>query len=60
MEEGHIEFTLSVCVPDLCPTHNFITHGGFKNHLAQMIKARRCVARKNHVTKSKVKITVCT
>ena len=34
MAEGHIEFTLSarvcvyVCVPDSCPTHNFIVHGG--------------------------------
>ena len=26
--EGHIEFTLSVCVPDSCPTHNFIGYGG--------------------------------
>ena len=40
MAEGHIEFTLSVCaracvfflvrlyVPESCPTHNFIVHGG--------------------------------
>ena len=32
MAEGHIEFTLSVCVclcsPDSCPTHNFIVSGG--------------------------------
>ena len=26
--ERHIEFTLCVCVPDSCPTHNFIVHGG--------------------------------
>ena len=63
MAEGHIEFTLSacVCVPDSCPTHNFIVHGGNKNHLAQMIiMTRRCVACKNHVARSKVKVTVGT
>ena len=38
MAEGYKEFTLSVyvcvCVclhiPDSCPTHNFIVHGGIK------------------------------
>ena len=34
---------------------------GFKNHLVQMIiKTRRCVVRKNHVARSKVKVTVGT
>ena len=34
---------------------------GFKNHLAQMIiTTRRCVACKNHVARSKVKVTVGT
>ena len=37
MPEGHIDFTLSVCVcvsvlrlciPESCPTYNFIVHGG--------------------------------
>ena len=68
MAEGHIEFTLSgcvcgmcVCVPDSCLTHNFILHGGIKNHLAQIIiKTRRCVAYKNHVSRSKVKVSVGT
>ena len=34
---------------------------GFENHLAQMIiMTRRCVPCKNHVTRLKVKVTVCT
>ena len=34
---------------------------GFENNLAQMIiMTRRCVANKNHVARSKVKVTVCT
>ena len=71
MAEGHIEFTLSMCVcvyvfgvcvfqirvqpiTSLCMV-------GFKNHVAQMIiKTRQCVACKNHVAKSKVKVTVGT
>ena len=70
MAEGHTEFTLSVyvcicvcvCVfqvlvrpiTSLCKVE-------FKNHLAQrIIKTRRCVAYKNPVARSKVKITVGT
>ena len=48
MAEGHIEFILSVClcVPDSCPTHNSIMHGGIlKNHLAQMIIRQDDVSR---------------
>ena len=72
MAEGHIEFTLSVCVC-LCmrvcacvfqvsvrPIIS-LCMVGFKNHLAQMIiKTRQCVNRKNHVPRSKVKVTVDT
>ena len=55
MAKGHREFTcpcvcvsVCLCVPTSCPTHNFIVHGGI------------CVARKNHVSRSKVKVTVGT
>ena len=53
MAEGHIEFTLSlcvracvcVCVPESCSTHNLV---GFKNYMAEMIiTTRQCVACKN-------------
>ena len=63
MAEGHIESYLyvCVCVSDLCPGHNLAIHDGFENNLAQMIvMTRRCVANKNHVTRSKVKVTVHT
>ena len=69
MAEGLIELTLFVCVcvclcvPYLCLTHKItsLCMMGFKNHLAQMIiKTRQCVACKNHVARSKVKVTVGT
>ena len=64
MAEGHIEFTLSaracvfsfvrLCVLESCTVR-------FNNYLAQMIiETRRCVACKNHVARSKVKVTVHT
>ena len=62
MAKGHIEFTMCVSVflirvrpiTSLCMV-------GFKNYLAQMInKIRRCVARKNYVTRSRFKVTVGT
>ena len=68
MAEEHKEFTLSVSVcvrvcvfqmrvrpiTSLCMV-------GFRNYLAQMIiKTRRCVTCKNHVARSKVKVTVGT
>ena len=66
MAEGHIEFTLSVCVC-ICVFQirvqpvTSLYMVGFKNQLAQMIiKTRRCVGYKNHVTRSKVKVTVGT
>ena len=69
MAEGHIEFTLSVCVcvrvclciSESCPGHNLAVHEGFENNLAQIIlMTRQCVANKNHVARSKVKVTVRT
>ena len=61
MAEGHIELTLSVCVCvfqiRVQPITSFCMVG-FKTYLAQMInKTRRCAAYKNHVTRSKVKVT---
>ena len=44
-----------------CPTHTLLCIVRFENNLAQMIiRSRRCVANKNHVTRSKVKVTVHT
>ena len=64
MAEGHTEFTLSVYVCVFQIRARLITSlcmVGFKYHLAQMIiMARQCVARKNHVARSKVKVTVGT
>ena len=63
MAEGHIVFTLSVCVCIFQIHDRPITSlcmVGFKNHLAQMIKTRQCVACKNHVARSKVMVTVGT
>ena len=67
MAEGHIEFTLSICVsvclciPNLCPTNTSLCIMGFKNNLAQMIlKTKQCVAYKNQVARLKVKVTVGT
>ena len=60
MAEGHIEFTLSMCVSVCVCVYVFQIHVqsitslcmvGFKNYLAQVII-------KNHVAKSKVKVTV--
>ena len=67
MAEGHIEFTLSLCVC-VCvfqirvpPITSLCMVGLKKNNLAQMIiKTRRCVTSKNHVARSKVKVTVGT
>ena len=66
MAEGHIEFTLSVCVC-VCVFQNRVRAitspyiMGFKNNLARMIiMTRRCVANKNYVARSKVKVTVGT
>ena len=62
MAEGHIEFTLSVCVCVFQNHGRVITEPyfmGFKNNLAQMIiMTRQCVANKNHVARFKVKVTV--
>ena len=64
MVEGHIEFTLSVCVcvyvfQIRVRPINSLCMVGFKNRMAQMfIKTRRCVACKTHVPRSKVKVTV--
>ena len=69
MAEGHIEFTLSLCVcvcvclfiQELCPGHSLAIHDGILNYLTQMIiMTRRCVANKNRVARSKVKVTVGT
>ena len=66
MVKGHIEFTLSICVfsfvclryPESCLAYNIIL---FENNFAQMIiMTRGCVANKNHVAKSKVKVRVST
>ena len=66
MAERHIEFTLSVCVC-VCVvqirvrpiTSSYMVD--FENYLAQMIIiTRRCVTCKNHVARSKVKVTVGT
>ena len=66
MAKGHIEFTLSVCVCD-CVFQNRVRAitkpymMGFENNLAHMIiMTRQCVANKNHVARSKVKVTVRT
>ena len=63
MAEGHIESYLSVCV---CLFQNRVRAIALpymmelENNLAQMIiMTRRCVANKNHVARSKVKVTVC-
>ena len=69
MAEGHIEFTLFmsvfVCV-FICMYQNrvrTITSSPmvqFENNLAQIIiMTRQCVVNKNHVTRSKIKVTVC-
>ena len=54
--------TFSLGIPESCPTHNFIPKiesGRFENYLAEMITTtRRCDLCKNHVARSKVKITV--
>ena len=52
--------TLSLCIPESCPTHNFIWKlVGFENNLAEMIITKgRNVACKNHVAWTKVKDTV--
>ena len=62
MAEGHIEFTLCVCVGggvfQICvrPITSYMV--GFKNYLAQMIiTTRRYVACKNHDARLKVKVT---
>ena len=73
MAEGHIEsylslsLSLSVCVcVCVCVFQNRfrpITSTcmvGFGNNLAQIIITRHCVANKNHVARSKVKVTVRT
>ena len=64
MAEGHIEFTLSVCVCVFQIRVRPVTSlcmAGFKNHFAQtIIKTRRCVGHKNHVARSKVKVRFCT
>ena len=72
MAEGHIEFTRSVCVSVcmcfrlfVCVFQNRVWPiassymVGFENNLAQIIIiTSQCVVNKNHVTKSKVKVTV--
>ena len=59
MAEGHIEFTLSVCVYVCYRIMSCVV--GFENNLEQVIiVTRRCVANKNHVARSKVKVTVRT
>ena len=64
MAEGHIEFTLSVCVCVFQNRVRAITQSymmGFENNLAQIIiMTRHYVVNKNHVVRSKVKVTVCT
>ena len=65
MAEGHIEFTLSVCVcvcvPVSCPGHKLTVHNGIKNDLTQIIiMTGQCVTSNNHVARSKVKVTVRT
>ena len=64
MADGHIEVTVSVCVCVFQIRVRPITSlfmVGFTNHLAQMIiKTRQCVSHKNHVARSKVKVTVGT
>ena len=62
MAEGHIEFTLCLCVCVFQNRVRAITKPcimGFENNLARMIiMTRRYVANKNHVAKLKVKVTV--
>ena len=64
MTEGHIEFTLSVCVCVFQNRVRAITKPymmGFATNVAQMIiMTRPCVQKKNHVARSKVKVTVHT
>ena len=70
MAEGHIEFTLSARVRARACVCVFQNHVraitelymiGFKTNLEQMIiMTRLCVANKNHIARSKVKVTVCT
>ena len=67
MAEEHIEFTLSLCVyvcVCVCLFQNrvraitWLYMMGFENNMAQMIiMIRRCVANKNQVARSKVKVT---
>ena len=54
--------TLSLCISKWCPTDNFIWKlVGFENRLPEMIiMTRRCVGCKNHIPRSKVKVTVHT
>ena len=73
MAEGHIEFTLSMCVclfvcllvvsalqTSVRPI-SLSCMVGFKNCLVEMIITRRqCGMCKNHVGRSKVKVIVCT
>ena len=48
-----------LCVPESCPALSYII--GLENNLAQMIiMTRGCVACKDHVDRSKVKVTVHT
>ena len=64
MAEGHIESSclcVSVRVFQNCVraiTEPYMM--GFENNLAQMIMTRPCVANKNYVAWSKVKVTVRT
>ena len=68
MAEGHIEFTMSVCVyVCVCVFQKRVRAitlpymMGFKNDLSQIIiMTRQCVANKNHVARTKVKVTVRT
>ena len=64
MAEGHKEFTLSVCLFIYKNHVQPITLSSmveFKNNFAQMIiMTRLCVTNKNHVARSKVKVTVST
>ena len=63
MAEGHrvLPVRVCVCVPESCLTHILSCIVGFENNLAQMIiMTRQCVACKNQVDRSKVKVTVHT
>ena len=65
--EGHIESYLSLCVhvclivPESCPAHNFILHGGgFENNLVQNFHDKTICCMQEPCSRSKVKVTVCT